>query len=140
MSGAVERAWRSLLKRLASDVQAAGPIPNAPPQQVVENVWGRFRLSAYALGQFEIGVLIRRQEHLLIRLADAMLELPLSAQQREVALMLAQGLTNSEIASTMGVSINTASYHLKQLFQKIDAHDRAEAIDRILDGHTARHR
>ena len=138
ISGAVERSWRTLLKRLASQLQAAGPIPDAPPQLVVENVWGRFRLHAYALSEFEMGVLIQRQEHLLVRIADAMLDLPLSAQQREVALFLAQGLTNNEIASVMGVSLNTASYHVKQLFQKIDAHDRAQVIDRILDGHTAR--
>ena len=138
ISGAVERSWRTLLKRLASLLHAAGPIPDAPPQLVVENVWGRFRLRAYALSEFEMGVLIQRQEHLLVRIADAMLDLPLSAQQREVALFLAQGLTNGEIASAMNVSVNTASYHVKQLFQKIDAHDRTEVIERILDGHTAR--
>jgi DNA-binding NarL/FixJ family response regulator len=67
-----------------------------------------------------------------------MLDLPLSAQQREVALLLAQGLTNGEIATTMGVTINTASYHVKQLFAKLDAHDRAEAIARILERNAPR--
>lgn len=138
MSGAVERAWRLLLRKLAADLQAAGPIPDAPPQLTVENAWGRFRLRAYALGPFEVGVLIQRQEHVLIRLIDAMRERPLSSQQREVAILLAQGRTNSEIALTMGISINTASYHVKQLFHKLDAHDRTEAIATILDGHTAR--
>jgi DNA-binding CsgD family transcriptional regulator len=138
MSGAVERAWRVLLKKLAGELRAVGAIPDAPPQLTVENVWGRFRLRAYALGQFEMGVLVQRQEHLLIRITDAMRGLPLSAQQKEVALLLARGLTNSEIGSAMGVSINTASYHIKQLFHKLDAHDRAQAIASILDGHTAR--
>jgi DNA-binding CsgD family transcriptional regulator len=140
MAGAVERAWRSLLKKLAAELHAAGPMPETPPAITVDNAWGRFRLRAYTLSQYEIGVLIQRLDHLLVRVADAMLDLPLSAQQREVAILLAQGLTNSEIAGTMGVTINTASYHVKQLFQKLDAHDRTEAIARILDGHTARHR
>ena|SRR5882672_3715231 len=97
-----------------------------------------YRLRAYSLSKFEMGVLIQRQEHLLVRVADAMLELPLSAQQCEVALLLAQGMTNSEIAKSMGVTLNTANYHMKQLFTKLDAHDRAEAIANILDGHTVR--
>jgi hypothetical protein len=28
---------------------------------------------------------------------------------------------------------------VKQLYTKLDAHDRAEAIARILEGHTSRH-
>jgi DNA-binding NarL/FixJ family response regulator len=55
-----------------------------------------------------------------------------------VALLLARGLTNPEIAKAMGVKMNTASYHVKQLFAKLDAHDRSEAIAHILDGHTLR--
>jgi DNA-binding CsgD family transcriptional regulator len=140
MAGSVDRASRDLLKKLAHRLSGGGLLPDAPPALTVENNWGRFRLRAYSLSQFEMGVLIQRQEHLVVRVADAMLDLPLSAQQREVALLLAQGMTNNEIATAMGVSINTASYHLKQLFQKLDAHDRGEAIARILDGHNERNR
>lgn len=140
MAGSVDRASRDLLKKLAHRLSGGGLLPDAPPALTVENNWGRFRLRAYSLSQFEMGVLIQRQEHLVVRVADAMLDLPLSAQQREVALLLAQGMTNNEIATAMGVSINTASYHVKQLFQKLDAHDRGEAIARILDGHNERNR
>ena len=138
MSGSVDRASRDLLKKLAGRMKVADGLPDAPQTITVDNTWGRYRLRAYSLSQFEMGVLIQRQEHLLVRIADAMLELPLSAQQREVALLLAQGLTNNQVATAMGVSINTASYHVKQLFAKLDAHDRAEAIERILDGHSSR--
>lgn len=139
IAGSVDRASRELLRRLAGRLKASGDGPdNAPPAVVVANEWGRFRLRAYSLSEYEMGVLIQRQEHLLVRIADAMLDLPLSAQQREVALQLARGLTNGEIATAMGVSINTASYHVKQLFAKLDAHDRSEAIARILDGHSQR--
>jgi DNA-binding CsgD family transcriptional regulator len=138
IAGSVDRATRELLKKLASRLQSANGLPDMPQAITVDNTWGRFRLRAYSLSQFEMGVLIQRQEHLLVRIADAMLELPLSAQQREVALLLAQGLTNIQVATAMGVSINTASYHVKQLFAKLDAHDRSEAIARILDGHSSR--
>jgi DNA-binding NarL/FixJ family response regulator len=53
-------------------------------------------------------------------------------------LLLARGLTNVQVAQELGVSLNTASYHVKQLFAKLDAHDRAEVISRVLDGHTTR--
>jgi DNA-binding CsgD family transcriptional regulator len=143
MAGAVERAGRNLLRRTIAQIDTRGAAQEVPVQQLTENDWGRYRLRAYALGdktEDRFGVLIQRQEHLLVRIADAMRQHPLSAQQREAALLLAQGKTNSEIAAAMGVSINTASYHVKQLFAKLDAHDRAEAIARILDGHTARGR
>jgi DNA-binding CsgD family transcriptional regulator len=113
-------------------------LPLPAPEIIAANAWGRHRLRGYALGDNWFGVLIQRQEHLLVRLVDAMRNLPLSAQQREVALLLAQGKTNQQIAAGMGVSINTAGYHVKQLFAKLDAHDRAEAIARILNRHTAR--
>jgi len=138
MAGSVDRASRELLKRLAGRLQGSDGLTDTPQSLKVENTWGRYRLRAYSLSQFEMGVVIQRQEHLLVRVVDAMLDLPLSAQQREVALLLARGMTNPEIAKAMGVKMNTASYHVKQLFAKLDAHDRSEAIAHILDGHTVR--
>ena len=58
--------------------------------------------------------------------------LDLSPQQREVALLLAQGKSNQEISTALNVSNNTASYHVTQLFFRLDAHDRADAVSRIL--------
>jgi DNA-binding NarL/FixJ family response regulator len=56
----------------------------------------------------------------------------LSPKQREVALGLAKGSSNREIAAAMGVSINTVGYHIKQLFQRLDSHDRQQMIAKIL--------
>ncbi|HUN92341.1 MAG TPA: LuxR C-terminal-related transcriptional regulator [Burkholderiaceae bacterium] len=136
---AVELKGRDLLRRLAGGLETRAPLYETSPALRVDNAWGRFRLNAYALGESDVGVLIQRQEHLLVRLVDAMRSLPLSAQQREVALHLAQGRTNGEIAERLGVALNTSTYHVKQLFQKLDAHDRTDAIARILGGHTERH-
>lgn len=138
VGGELEQAGLTLVRRLLSsqapDSATAGDVA---AQLYVANEWGRFRLRAYALGG-GFGVLIERQEHLLVRLVDAMRELKLSSQQREVALWLARGLTNPQIAREMGVSLNTASYHVKQLYAKLDAHDRAGVVARILSGHTER--
>ncbi len=112
------------------------------PRELVETAWGRFMVSAYALGSegetlpATIGIHVRRKEHVVVKLAEAMGSLDLSPQQREVALLLAQGKSNQEISAALNVSNNTTSYHVKQLFFRLDAHDRAEAVSRILGAAT----
>ena len=112
----------------------------APPVIVLDTKWGRHILRAYWLDDDHesanslVGVRIQRQEPMILRFVQAMAQLPLSAQQREIALMIAQGRSNHEIAETLGVSGNTVSYHIKQLFLKLDVHDRAGAVHRITSG------
>jgi DNA-binding CsgD family transcriptional regulator len=140
MRGSLDRAGRSLLRKVVSQIDEQRRHNDVPAERTVDNQWGRYRLRGYSLNDGRFGVIVQRQEHLLVRLVDAMRTLSLSAQQREAALLLAQGLSNQELAAHMGVSINTASYHVKQLFTKLNAHDRGEVIARILAGHTARRR
>jgi DNA-binding CsgD family transcriptional regulator len=71
---------------------------------------------------------------MILRFVRAMGSLPLSPQQREIALMIAQGRSNQEIADGLGISGNTVAYHIKQLFLKLDVHDRAEAVAKIASG------
>lgn len=137
--GALDRALHALLRRTAVMLCGDGAEGGNPAEFVTECEWGRYRLRGYPLGDGRFGVLVQRQEHLLVSIADAMLALPLSAQQREAALLVARGFSNQQIATRMGVSINTASYHVKQLFAKLDVHDRAEAIATILEVQTTQH-
>lgn len=106
-----------------------------PPREHVDGQWGRFHITAYALGDASTdaltGIHVRRKEPLMVRLVEAMSTLDLSPQQREVALLLAQGKSNSEIAEALSVSANTAAYHVKQLYLRLDAHDRGEVISRL---------
>jgi DNA-binding CsgD family transcriptional regulator len=137
--GELEQAALALLRRVLAGAHADNVLDEVPSWSLqVVNEWGAFRLRAYPLNE-GIGVLIERYEHLLVRLADAMRELPLSTKQREVALLLARGQTNPQLAQELGISLNTASYHVKQLFTKLDAHDRTEVIARILEGQAARY-
>ncbi len=139
MVGELEQAGLAIVRRLLAGVTTESELDELPSHSLqVVNEWGALRLRAYPLGA-GFGVVIERHEHLLVRLVDAMRALRLSSQQREVALLLARGLTNPQIARTLGVSLNTASYHVKQLYAKLDAHDRAEVIARVLEGHTTRH-
>jgi len=79
-----------------------------------------------------IAVRIQQQEPTLLRFVEALGGLGLSPKQREVALGLAKGSSNREIATAMGVNTNTVAYHVKQLFQRLDTHDREQMIAKIL--------
>ena len=114
----------------------------APPSITLESKWGRYVMRAYWLdddrsARAPIGVRIQRQEPMILRFVQAMGRLPLSPQQREIALAIAQGKSTQEIADALGVSANTVAYHVKQLFLKLDVHDRAGAVARITSGEAA---
>jgi DNA-binding NarL/FixJ family response regulator len=52
-----------------------------------------------------------------------------SLTSRELALLrqVAQGASNKDIARSMSISQNTVKYYLKNILQKLNAHNRAEA-------------
>ena len=112
----------------------------AAPRIAIDGPWGRFLLSAYALDDdgdtpvSRAAIHIRRQQPMILKLAEAMGAFDLSPQQREVALLLAQGRSNQQIGVAMNVSGNTVNYHIKQLFIRLDAHDRADAVSKMLAG------
>jgi DNA-binding NarL/FixJ family response regulator len=53
-----------------------------------------------------------------------------SARETEVLHLLASGLSTTEIASRLCISLNTLRSHLKSLYGKLDAHSRYEAIEK----------
>jgi len=65
----------------------------------------------------------------------------LSARQLEVLLLLAEGLSNAEIADRLYVSPRTAEHHVSSVFAKLGVSTRKEAAHRASDlGLTARAR
>jgi DNA-binding CsgD family transcriptional regulator len=111
------------------------------PQITKHTHWGRIQLRAYYLGDVPtreamssvpIAVRITRQEPMILRFARSLQAIDLPPQQQEVAMLLARGLTNQEISTEMSVSVNTVAYHIKQLFSRLEAHGRAELIERVI--------
>ncbi len=51
----------------------------------------------------------------------------LSARERDVLALVAEGLTNIQIAAALSVSENTVKFHLQNIFQKLGVSNRTEA-------------
>ena len=60
----------------------------------------------------------------------------LSERETEVVQLMAQAMTNKKIARTLGVSPETVKWHIKNLFAKLDATGREEAIAKWRDLNT----
>jgi DNA-binding CsgD family transcriptional regulator len=54
-----------------------------------------------------------------------------TAREREVAALLAQGCTNAEVAAALVVSPYTVEDHIKSLFEKTGVSSRRELVARI---------
>jgi DNA-binding NarL/FixJ family response regulator len=63
--------------------------------------------------------------------ASTMIEAP-TRRELEVLQLLAQGLTNRQMADRLGVSEHTVKFHVTALLGKFDARTRAEAVARAI--------
>ncbi|MBE7382268.1 MAG: helix-turn-helix transcriptional regulator [Leptolyngbya sp. SIO1E4] len=53
---------------------------------------------------------------------------PLSKREIEVLHLIAEGRTNQEIATTLFLSVNTVKVHTRNIYGKLSAHHRADAV------------
>jgi DNA-binding CsgD family transcriptional regulator len=51
---------------------------------------------------------------------------PLSPREREVAALVARGLTNRQLAAALGIAPRTANRHVEHVLTKLGVHSRAE--------------
>jgi DNA-binding NarL/FixJ family response regulator len=58
----------------------------------------------------------------------------LTEREREVLDLLAQGLTNKEIAERLVITTNTVKRHLKAIFEKLNVHTRSAATAKVAGG------
>jgi LuxR family maltose regulon positive regulatory protein len=67
------------------------------------------------------------------KVEEAALIEPLSDRESEVLNLLPSSLSSTEMASELSISVNTLRSHLKNIYAKLDAHSRYEAIARAKD-------
>ena len=123
---AIQEFIKSMVSLAASSKKSA---------YVVDSPWGRFAFRHHGLTgepeQKAIALIVSRLAVGKVLYAEGAAKLGLSSQQREVALMVSLGKTNAQIASQLGVSLNTAGYHVKQLFTKLGVHERSSVAERL---------
>ncbi|MET3177063.1 UNVERIFIED_ORG: LuxR family maltose regulon positive regulatory protein [Variovorax guangxiensis] len=62
---------------------------------------------------------------------DGRLTRLLTLREAEIAELLLQSLPNKKIALTLGLSLDTVKWHLKNIYMKLDAHGRGAVAERI---------
>ena len=58
---------------------------------------------------------------------------PLTRREREIAALVARGLTNRQIASELVISEHTARQHVKNILKKLGLHSREQVVSRLHD-------
>jgi len=77
-----------------------------------------------------LGRLLNRLHHQYDRPAS-----DLTAREREILQLIAEGLTNGAIATRLFISVNTVRNHVQSILAKLDAHSKLEALSvAIRDG------
>ena len=71
------------------------------------------------------------QRPAVTRVIDATTRDELTPQELQVALQVARGLSNREIAQTLFLSPKTVEFHLTRIYRKLDLHARAELVERF---------
>jgi DNA-binding NarL/FixJ family response regulator len=56
----------------------------------------------------------------------------LSLRELQTLQLMAEGMRNKEIAAALGISSDTAGMHVKNLYAKLDVHDRTAAVAKAI--------
>jgi DNA-binding NarL/FixJ family response regulator len=111
--------WRALAERLVTEQQPVALLADdAAPERVLA-----------AIAAVRAGLQVR--DAALLSLAPPSGEPPgepLTPRELEVFELVAKGLSNPDIAATLGISAHTAKFHVGQILAKIGAATRAEAV------------
>lgn len=59
---------------------------------------------------------------------------PLTRREHEIVMLVAEGLTNAQIAERLWISPGTVRRHLQNSFAKLGVHTRTAAVARVRNG------
>ena len=101
----------------------------------IQRVYSEYSISAYIEKQAFDRAAFRRVIEETRKSHQSLSELStLTDREREVLDLLAQGLTNKEIAERLVITTNTVKRHLKAVFEKLDVHTRSAATAKVAGG------
>jgi DNA-binding NarL/FixJ family response regulator len=66
---------------------------------------------------------------------SALMRTTLSAREREVVQLLAEGKTSKEVAVTLGISVKTAETHRSNIMRKLEVHSVSELVRYAVKNH-----
>jgi DNA-binding NarL/FixJ family response regulator len=101
----------------------------------IQRIYSEYSISAYIEKQAFDRAAFRRVVEETRLTHHSLSELSaLTDREREVLVLLAQGLTNKEIAEKLYITTNTVKRHLKAIFEKLDVHTRSAATAKVAGG------
>lgn len=123
----------TLVRRIVAILEGS-PAHVAPPSLYIDNAFGRYTFRAHWFGrdQDRIGISVRRQEPLLLRLARASRLLALSPTQKQILLFAAQHCSNTDIARRLHVQPDTVKGHMTAILERLGVHDRNQIAEAVL--------
>ncbi len=126
--------YRLLTAAKANNIPTIVVSGTSEPEEI-QKVYAEYAISAYIekltfdRAAFRRVVEETRQNHQSFSELNTLTE-----REREVLDLLAQGLTNKEIAEKLFITTNTVKRHLKAVFEKLDVHTRSAATAKATGG------
>ncbi len=140
---ALPSALLELLRRLNTPADKVDLATMELPCMELRTAQGRFSLRATRMAaatglRQAVALHVTRRVARGHRLLSALQALDLPQRQHEMAWWLARGLSEPQIAQRMKISINTAVYHRRQLYNRLGVMGRGELMQALMKPEPAR--
>ncbi|WP_415880724.1 helix-turn-helix transcriptional regulator [Methylomonas sp. TEB] len=112
-----------------------------PPSHIHNGPNGQFVFRAYWLNGGEsgpqnlIGMTVEHRQPLLLKILQAMRDMPLTPMQKEVGVLLAQGVPFEQIGKRLSIKYTTVKDHVGKIYDKLEIRQRDELLPKLLAEH-----
>jgi len=110
---------------------------NSIPNSTFQTRSASYRISATVLDNYDsptaikVLALVERIAREVLDVRSLAKQYDLTRREIEIAQLLRQGLATREMATVLGISVNTVRRHVEQIFLKLDVHTRTAAVARL---------